>query len=509
MSTTSKLGATPIVDTAGWKYSRRRRPRVTTLAGWALWAASVVAVAISLVTARSGGPNDPAATVEQGIASLMLVTVGAILVSRLPHHLIGWLLAIGGIVIALSASATGLADYGLSVHPGTVPAAVWLAWLSQWIWAPELACLFILLPLFYPTGRLPSPRWRVVVAIGAAVAIAGGVGSALASWAPNPYPVGNPLALRGPSADFVSALGGGVTILVLAGGMLALASLVVRYRRAAAIERQQLKWFAAAAIVTGVAGTINIGAYAASGAASPTGTLGVIQAVSAFLIFCGLALLPLAIGIAVLRYRLYDIDLIIRRTVVYVPLTGILAGLYAASIALLQKLFIAATGRPSDGAVILSTLVLATTFTPIKNALQARVDRAFRDSQNYEMRLQQFVDAVAGGLAKPDPPRVMRGFLALAVDASGAMGGRALVQTRTGELEVGETGSASDETALTIPVEVAGHRVGRVELTGRRDGRAYGDYDTRLLIAAGERVASATLGLDPTRTTRSTVLSYR
>jgi hypothetical protein len=497
VSTTSELGATPILDRAVRESHRRRRPRVTTMTVLALCAASIVMVAISLATARPGGPNDPAATVGQGIASLMLVTVGAILVSRLPHHVIGWLLVVGGLVIAISASVTGLADYGLNVRPGTVPAAIWLAWLSQWIWAPEIACLFILLPLFYPTGGLLSPRWRAVVIIGAAVAITGGVGSALGSWVPNPYPVENPLAFSGTAADLVSALGGGVTVLLLVGGTLAVASLVVRYRRAAAIERQQLKWFAAAAIVAAVAGSINIGTYAASGTTSPTGTLGVIQAVSAFLIFCGLALLPLAIGIAVLRYRLYDIDLIIRRTVVYIPLTGILAGLYAASIALLQKLFIAATGKPSDGAVILSTLVLATTFTPIKNTLQARVDRSFRDSQDCEKRLQQFVDAVAGGLAKPDPPRTMRGFLALAVDVSGAMGGRALVQTRNGEREVGEMGSAFDAIALAIPVEVAGRHVGRVELTRRRDGRVYGDYDTNLLLAAGEHLASATLGLDP------------
>jgi hypothetical protein len=90
----------------------------------------------------------------------------------------------------------------------------------------------------------------------------------------------------------------------------------------------------------------------------------------------------------------------------------------------------------------------------------------------------------------------MRGFLALAVDVSGAMGGRALVHERNGEREVGELGSALDGIALTIPVEVAGRQVGRVELTGRRDGRVYGEHETNLLLAAGERVALATLGLD-------------
>jgi hypothetical protein len=112
----------------------------------------------------------------------MLVSVGAILVSRLPHHLIGWLLVIGGLVIAISGSTAGLADYGLTAHPGSVPDAIWLAWLSQWPWAPEIAILFMLLPLFYPTGRLPSARWRVVV-IAATLVVIGSLGSWFAAAA--------------------------------------------------------------------------------------------------------------------------------------------------------------------------------------------------------------------------------------------------------------------------------------------------------------------------------------
>src|ERR1019366_9313289 len=110
----------------------------------------------------------------------------------------------GGRVLRVSGPTSGLADYGLPAHPGSVPGAIWLAWLSQWLWAPELACLFMLLPLFYPTGRLPSARWRVVVVIAAALVVIGSLGSALAPWAPDPYPVGNPLVLGGTAADLMS-----------------------------------------------------------------------------------------------------------------------------------------------------------------------------------------------------------------------------------------------------------------------------------------------------------------
>ena len=148
---------------------RSRWPRPSTLLVWTLWAASLILVAVGVATARSGGPEDPGSAIVVGIAALMTATVGAILVTRLPHNRIGWLLMLGGLVLAAVGGTSGLADYGLVVHPGEVPGAIWLAWVSQWTWAPELAVLFILLPLFYPSGRLPSPRWRAVVAIGVAL----------------------------------------------------------------------------------------------------------------------------------------------------------------------------------------------------------------------------------------------------------------------------------------------------------------------------------------------------
>ncbi len=376
--------------------SRALRSRPTPFTIWAMLAAGLALVAIGLVTARSGGPSEPANAVLEGGAAFMLVTVGSILASRLPAHLVGWLLALGGLVIAISVSAVGVADHGLNVDPGSVPMAIWLAWLSQWVWAPEVACLFILLPLFYPTGHLPSPRWRAVVVIACALVVVGSVGSALSPWAPNPYPVVNPLAPGGPFTDLMSFWSSDVgTVLVVAGGALAVASLIVRYRRAAAVERQQLKWFAAVAMIAGVAGTINIAAYIASGAAAPTSTLGLIATVSAFFLYGGVALLPAAIGLAILRYRLYEIDRLISRTIGWAVLTVMIVGLFVGVILALQAVLSPIT-QSNELAVAGSTLLVFTLFQPLRQRVQRLVDRRFNRA-GYDA--EQTVAAFAARLA--------------------------------------------------------------------------------------------------------------
>jgi hypothetical protein len=381
---------------AGSRPPRSRAGRASIWAIWATWAAGLALVAIAIATARPGGPSDPASAVLEGGAALMLVTVGSILASRLPSNLVGWLLLIGGVIVAISVSSAGLADEGLNVHAGSLPLAIWLAWLSQWIWAPEMACLFILLPLFYPSGHLPSPRWRAVVVIAGALVVVGSVGSALSPWTPDPYPVGNPLAPGGPISDLVAFSDSVVsTVLVLAGGALAAASLIVRYRRAARIERQQLKWFAAVALIAGVAGTINIGAYIASGAAAPTATLGVIVTVSAFFLYAGVGFLPAAIGLAILRYRLYEIDRLISRTIGWAALTITVVGLFVGAILALQAVLSPVT-RSNELAVAGSTLLVFTMFQPLRRRVQRSVDRRFNRA-GYDA--EQTVAAFAARLA--------------------------------------------------------------------------------------------------------------
>jgi len=373
--------------------TRARWPALTVAA---IWVASAAAVVISLVTARSGSAaNDLSGAVGQGIPALMLVSVGAVLIGRLPGSLIGWLLAAGGFVIAVSTAVSGLADYGLNAHPGVLPGAIWFAWLGEWTWAPELACLFILLPLFFPTGRLPSSRWRPVVAIAAALVLVGGATSALGQWEPDPYPVGNPIALTGPAAATDAWLNAGLaTGLVLLGGALAIASLFLRYRRAGAIERQQLKWFVAVAAVTALAGAVNIAGYGLSGSSPPTGTLSVVITISGVLIYTGLAALPIAIGIAVLRYRLYEIDRLISRTISWALLSAMIAMLFVGFTLAMQAALTPLT-ESNELAVAGSTLLVATLFAPIRRRVQGLVDRRFNRSR-YDA--ERTVAAFAGRL---------------------------------------------------------------------------------------------------------------
>lgn len=342
-----------------------------------IWIVSAAAVVISLATARSGSTsNDLGSAIGQSVPALMLATVGAILVVRLAGHVIGWLLAVGGLAIALTEGASGLADYGLNAHPGSVPGAIWFAWLGQLTWVPELTCLFILLPLFYPTGRLLSARWQVVLVIAAALVVIGGVSGAFVVWAPAPYPVGNPLALGGPAAALMTFLNYVLaTALVLAGGALAIASLIVRYRRAAPIERQQLKWFAAVAILTGLGGAANI-VTSSPESSAPTGALGTLNAVSGFVIYAGLALLPVAVGIAILRYRLYEIDRLISRTISWALLSAVIAMLFVGLILAMQAALTPLT-ESNELAVAGSTLLVATLFAPIRRRVQGLVDRRF------------------------------------------------------------------------------------------------------------------------------------
>jgi hypothetical protein len=376
---------------------------------------SLALVALSLATARSGGPEDPGSAIVEGLAAVSLVTTGAFLVSRLPRHRIGWLLVLGGLVLAASGATSGLADYGLTVHPGAVPGAVWLAWVSEWTWAPEIACLFVLLPLYYPSGGVPSPRWRVVVVIAAALVLVGGVASALSPWAPDPFPVDNPLALGGVAGSVTSFLSNVLgTGLVVSGGVLAVASLLVRYRRGSGIERAQLKWFAAVATVTGLAACVNIATNSSSGAPASTGILGSISAASNVLLFVGLALLPVAIGIAVLRYRLYEIDRLVSRTVAYGLVTVVLLAVFGGAILLFSALLSPLTGG-NTLAVAGSTLLVAALFQPVRRRVQGLVDRRFNRAR-YDA--QAAVVAFTGRLRDEVDLDTLQGSLLTIVEAT-------------------------------------------------------------------------------------------
>jgi hypothetical protein len=229
--------------------------------------------------------------------------------------------------------------------------------------------------LVYPTGRLLSARWWPVALAAVLLIALITFSSAVGPWTDGTFPVQNPLATaRGGGAagppDAMGVLLGLITLLV---PLLAVASLVIRYRRVAGIERAQLKWFAAV--------VISLPAFLASTALyQATGAAGVVGNVAGAVAYLGFALLPVAIGIAVLRYRLYEIDRLISRTIAYGLLTVILGALFVAVILVLQALIAPLTGS-NELAVAGSTLLVAALFQPIRRRVQQLVDRRFNRSR--------------------------------------------------------------------------------------------------------------------------------
>ncbi|HEU5422777.1 MAG TPA: hypothetical protein VFU72_04490 [Nitrolancea sp.] len=300
------------------------------------------------------------------VASAALV--GGVLNRRRPANLVGWLFTGTGLSFALLEFTGQYASYGLITHPGALPFARALAWPQSWLWVPGGLLLFAFLPLLFPQGRLITPGWRWVLRANIAICLVLVVLSAVLPGGMGNGSVGggrvqNPLG--------IAALSGMMGTLNLIGPLLVLvivvtatASLVTRFRHSRGLERQQMKWLTFAVVLYPVAMAVNHWV-----AAVP------------LLVPLTLIAVPLAAGLAIFRYRLYDIDWLIDKTLVYIPLTAILAGLYSASTTLCQRVFVSATGETSGAAIVLTTLTLAAAFTPIKNSLQAVVDRRYKPAR--------------------------------------------------------------------------------------------------------------------------------
>ncbi len=303
---------------------------------------------------------------EDGFQSLMqysFVVLGAITVWRRPENRTSWLLAWVGVALGLSI----LSDEYSTPDAGTARALEQLqtvaAWFSSWLWVVSFGPLATLLLLWFPTGRPPSPRWKWVerLAIGIIVGI-----PILLAFAQDPENDGvNPLAI-----DWVTSMLQGVFVVLspafpMLVGVCAI-SLLVRFRRSRGDERQQLKWFVVAAFMVVVYMAVDT-------ALSATGTrpawVSGLEAI-AFLS------IPFAAGLAILKYRLYDIDLVINRALVYGSLTAILAGAYVGLVFALQAVLAPVTAQ-SDVAVAASTLAVAALFRPVRARVQAFIDRRF------------------------------------------------------------------------------------------------------------------------------------
>jgi hypothetical protein len=301
------------------------------------------------------------------VTVLSFSTMGAVIASRRPHNLIGWLFCAIGFVGGVRLFSTEYAAYSLVAESGLPPGGEVLAWIASWLWVPDIG-LYLYLALLFPNGRLPSTRWRYFAWFIGVVITTGTVAVALS---PGPIrglePIENPLGLEGaPNAAVLTEA------LLYALALVAVASVLARLQRSRGVERQQIKWFAYAGAVLATSTVIT---YVLSEATSLR-WLGWVAFLPAFV---GMAGVPVAVGVAILRYRLYEIDLIINRTLVYGSLTAMLAAIYFGSVATTQAIFRALTGHEEQPqlAIVVSTLVIAALFNPLRRRIQGFIDRRF------------------------------------------------------------------------------------------------------------------------------------
>jgi hypothetical protein len=317
------------------------------------------------VPVADGGTVSAPGQLSFAVMVVAFAVTGAVVASRRPDNAIGWLLCISPLFLAATGVADGWYQHAVYGDPGSLPVSSTFVWVANWAWIPGFPPLITLLFLLFPDGRPPSRRWGAVIWLTAAAMAFLTLGYMFAPGELQDYArVQNPFGLEGTAGDVATALVNlGFPLLALA-AVLSVASLVVRFRRAAGVERQQVKWVAAAAALVLAGWIVN---------AALDGLFDIQVAVILPII---LLALPAATAVAVLRYRLYDLGLVIHRTLVYALLTATLGASYLGLVLLLQLALDPVTSG-SSLAVAVSTLAVAALFRPARNRIQAIVDRRF------------------------------------------------------------------------------------------------------------------------------------
>jgi hypothetical protein len=356
-------------------------------AAWLAWSLGALSVGMFVATVvlyfltrnvfppSSWGTGGPSIVLVFLLPFLVIPLVGTLIASRRPDNPIGWICLAAGIFWMLANLTSGYGTYGLLAKPGSVPFPAAIGSVGEWMWAPTVGLLSVYLILLFPDGRLPSKRWRPLAWLSGAVIVSMSVGGALSPGRlADLGGVRNPFGLE--RHPWVAEATQSVTLLLPLCILAAAASLVLRFLRSGGEEREQIKWLAFAASILGLgfSSLVIPGIVVPNdgGGANPLWENLLEDAVT--LSFAGV---PIAVGIAILRYRLYDIDLIINRTLVYGSLTAVLALVYVGGVVGLQSVFRGLTGQESTLAVVASTLAIAALFNPLRRRVQAFVDRRF------------------------------------------------------------------------------------------------------------------------------------
>jgi signal transduction histidine kinase len=445
-----------------------------------LWALSLALIALHYLFLGLSRPAPvPDAIDFEGswvtvIFALAFSSVGALVASRRPGNSIGWVFSAVGITWAVLVFAPAYAAYVFLAGHGSQSLGDVTLWLQNWVWFPAVGLTGTFALLLFPDGRLPSPRWRPV-AWGAAVGIP--VASLAASLEPGAvenFGLDNPFALEGAAWTVASALAvvGGAA--VVASFVASAVSLIVRFRRARGEQRQQLKWFAYAAALTGVAFPTAFALWDVSEDGA-----GLVMALA-------ITALPIGAGIAILRYRLYDIDLLINRTLVYGVLTASIVGVYAGTIAFASLAF---RERAGVWASVVATGIVLVLVQPLRGWLQRRVNRLMygdRDDpyaaiSRLGQRLQATVapDALLPAVVETVAQALRLPHAAIEVEHDGSFE------------PVAKYGRPRGGEPLRLPLVHQGQTIGRLVLAPRAPGEAFGHQDRRLLDDLARQISVA------------------
>jgi hypothetical protein len=357
--------------------------RAATWLAWSLAGLSLTMAAASVALYIASGSMQPPSNWGTAGASGVLIyvlpflafpLVGALIASNRPKNPIGWICLAIGIIWMIVPISTSYGVYGLVVRPGSVPFPAAIGSLAEWIWVPAVGLLGIYLILLFPDGRLPSRRWRPVAWLSGAVIILVSAGFALSPGPMEGLPgIRNPFGLE--KYPWVADATLGVILLLPLCILVSAVSLVLRFLRSEGEEREQIKWLAFAASILG----LGFFSYVIPANILPDDAGGVdrlwvnLLEDAVTLSFAGV---PVAVGIAILRYRLFDIDIIIRRTLVYSVLTLMLGLVYIGCILLSRTLIAPLTGG-SELAIVASTLAIAALFNPLRRRIQTIIDKRF------------------------------------------------------------------------------------------------------------------------------------
>jgi len=400
-----------------------------------------------------------------GIFGLSFGWIGYLVATRHPRNPIGWCFLAAGVISGIQVAAVEYASYALYGPVRGLGGGEVGAWINDWIWVSLVGLVTVAGFLYFPDGHLLSARWPTVLWLGTTGVVVGSVFLAITPGPMQTFGLNNPFGIESPlTAQTAGSVGGRTTSAAAVAGLfvfglaafLAAASQLIRFRRSTGDTRQQLKWFAASAVIVALSLT--------------TSFLNDSRAVQAVLIV-SLSLVPVAMGIAILRYRLYEIDTLINRAIVYGALTAILAGIYSASIGLFQRLFVAVVGEKSDAAIVITTLILATAFTPVKSWLQTAADQRFKAPADARKQLASFRESLRLVSEAVDGTALRHRFLDEATTAFRARGARLVIGRGQHQREE-RRGEWSAATAACDLVD-DGVALGRIELCARRDGSSY------------------------------------